>query len=198
MRGAVLLAILSLTLSAVGLAQQTPCAPKHEMQGGMTDMGMGPEMMVRMDALDARLDSLRVAMGRVTGSRKIYAIARLLDALVVQHLEIHREMRERMRASEAMHGMMREGGTPRWRTARRARREPSRRPTITRTDRRSVSGNQSSSRIQHRFMAQAHLSLSCHSWLEGSWHVGAIGRCLAPLDRSPWAEQIQRGADLGR
>ena len=110
MRGAVLLVILSLTLSAVGLAQQTPCAPKHEMHGGMMDMGMGSEMMVRMDSLDARLDSLRVAMGRVTGSRKIYAIARLLDALVVQHLEMHREMRESMRASEAMHGIMREGG----------------------------------------------------------------------------------------
>ena len=108
MRRTLLVLILTLAIVAPGGAQQAPCAPSEGQHGGMMGkqnmMEMG--MMARMDSLDHRLDSLRLVMGKATGSQKTRAMAQLLDALVVQHLDMRREMREKMKSPEHMQMMM--------------------------------------------------------------------------------------------
>jgi hypothetical protein len=73
--------------------------------GGMGGMGrMDETMMARMDSLDARLDSLQQRMNKASGSRKVNAVADLLNALVDQHREMHRMMRQAT-GTDAMPGM---------------------------------------------------------------------------------------------
>ncbi len=112
MRRALLALVLTLAFVARGGAQQAPCASRESQHGGMMGMQNKMEMgmMARMDSLDHRLDSLRLVMGRASGAEKTRAMAQLLDALVGQHLDMHREMREKMKHPEHMQMMMRGAG----------------------------------------------------------------------------------------
>ncbi|MDZ4864793.1 MAG: hypothetical protein SGJ01_15285 [Gemmatimonadota bacterium] len=112
MRRTLLVLALTLAIVAPGGAQQAPCAPREGQHSGMMGMQnmMEMGMTARMESLDHRLDSLRLVMGKATGSRKTRAMAQLLDALVVQHLDMHREMREKMKSPEHMPMMMRGAG----------------------------------------------------------------------------------------
>lgn len=94
MRGMILL--LSLLLATPLVAQQSPVPPPSHQHSGMNGMhdGMSMGMMTRMDSVDAGLDSLRQLMRQATGSRRVEAMVRLLDALVTQHLDMHRQMRD--------------------------------------------------------------------------------------------------------
>jgi hypothetical protein len=112
MRRALLALVLTLAFVAPAGAQQVPCAARESQHGGMMGMQnmMEQGMMARMDSLDHRLDSLRLVMGRASGAQKSRAMAQLLDALVVQHRDMHREMREKMKRLEHMQMMMRGAG----------------------------------------------------------------------------------------
>lgn len=108
MRGTVLL--LSLLFAAPLAAQQSPVTPPSHEHSGMNGMpnGMRMGMMASMDSLDAGLDSLRLLMRQSTGTRRMDAMVHLLDALVTQHLEMHRRMRD----PEHMRQMMQGAGAP--------------------------------------------------------------------------------------
>lgn len=64
-------------------------------------------MMARMDSLDVALDSLAKIMNATTGTRKVNAMAAVLNAMVGHHLEMRRAMRH---AESGGHGMA--GGRP--------------------------------------------------------------------------------------
>lgn len=103
--------VLASFVGAVTLwAQETTPPPaaahKMEMSGkpGMTGektteepmMAHHKEMMAKMEAMDARLDSLVKGMNAATGSKKADAVAAVINELVAQR----KQMREQMMAMQ--------------------------------------------------------------------------------------------------
>jgi hypothetical protein len=64
--------------------------------------GMAVRMQM-MDSLNARLDTLVSRMNRATGSRKVTAMAEVINELVAQRQVMHQHMRRMM---ESRRGMM--------------------------------------------------------------------------------------------
>ena len=100
-----LLTLALLATLAAPAAAQSAAAPQ-----GRGGMGMDHAAMMRMDSLDARLDSLLGLMRGARGDKKVNAMAALLGELVDQHLAMRREMHERMMNAEAGGGGMRHEG----------------------------------------------------------------------------------------
>lgn len=72
--------------------------------GGSMGQGSGMMMdhqaMMRMEAMDARLDSLTKVMGTARGDRRVNAMAEVLAELVDRQLAMRREMHQRMMQQE--------------------------------------------------------------------------------------------------
>jgi proteasome assembly chaperone (PAC2) family protein len=98
--------LLAATAGAALAQQDMRCGMggAGQMSGGM---GMDSGMMMRMDSTDAALDSLTKIMNSTTGTRKVNAMATVLNTMVGHHREMHRAMRN---AEPGMHGMT--GGRP--------------------------------------------------------------------------------------
>jgi hypothetical protein len=80
-------------------------ATPEQRHGGMPDM---EEMMARMAAMDARIDSLLADVNSFTGEMKVNAMAELLAVLVKRQATMREEMTT---MHEHMMGRMK-GGTP--------------------------------------------------------------------------------------
>jgi hypothetical protein len=112
-------ALAALVLGAPIVAAQQPTPPQRPdgQPGGM----MGPERvaahMHMMDSLNARLDTLVSRMNGATGSRKVTAMADVINEQVAQRKAMHEHMRRMM---ESRKGMMHMRGDP----APDGRREP--------------------------------------------------------------------------
>jgi hypothetical protein len=63
---------------------------------------MDHAMMARMDSIDVALDSLSKVMNGATGTRKVNAMAAMLNVIVGHHREMHRMMH---RSDQRMLGM---------------------------------------------------------------------------------------------
>lgn len=117
MRRILLVALLALA-GATTLAAQRPDCPRDSAAGAGMMRGMKPgggggmdhAMMMRMDSLGARLDSLTKVMNRASGSRKVDAMAAVLTTLVSDHREMQRHMHERMMREHGMGGGGMAGG----------------------------------------------------------------------------------------
>lgn len=102
-----------------------PCPMMQGMQHDSGGMGMGMQhqgggmgmdhgagghgmhaMMMRMDSVGQRLDSLTQAMQRATGQRKVDAIAAVVAAMVAQQREMQRHMHDMMMQQEMGQGGM--------------------------------------------------------------------------------------------
>jgi predicted transcriptional regulator len=104
--GAILIAMLVLSVRVVD-AQQP--APSNTQRPGMMDMpGMAAHMRT-LDSLDARLDTLVERMNRTTGTRKVAAMADVINELVTQRKLMQAHMRQMM---ESHRGMMPMRGGP--------------------------------------------------------------------------------------
>jgi hypothetical protein len=109
----------ALVLVTQVLAAQQPSppqAPDHRRGGMMSASGMA-EQMHMMDSLNARLDTLVSRMNRATGSRKVTAMAEVINELIAQRKVMHAHMRQMMESGEGMMHMMgqptpSEGGPP--------------------------------------------------------------------------------------
>ena len=88
---------LAVILGVVGVVGGTPAVHAQQPQG------KGPEtrMMLMVDSLDRRLDSLVGRMNRASGNQKIAAMAAVINELVAQRKVMHRQMQQ-------MHGHMEE------------------------------------------------------------------------------------------
>lgn len=101
-----LLALCAVAGSTTLVAQQhemkrdSAMAPRMGADGGM----MNHAMMMRMDSLGARLDSLTRVMNQASGTRKVNAMAEVVTALVTHHLEMQRHMHENMMGRGGMGG----------------------------------------------------------------------------------------------
>jgi uncharacterized coiled-coil protein SlyX len=62
--------------------------------------------MQRMDSLNARLDTLVIRMNRASGSRKVTAMADVINELVAQRKVMQDQMRQMMESREGMMHMM--------------------------------------------------------------------------------------------
>lgn len=99
-----LLALCAVAGSTTLVAQQhdmkrdSAMAPRMGEDGGR----MHHAMMMRMDSLGARLDSLTRVMNQATGTRKVNAMAEVVTALVAHHLEMQRRMHEDMMGQGGM------------------------------------------------------------------------------------------------
>lgn len=93
--------LLAATVGAARAQQDRQCGMggAGQMSGGMR---MDPGMMARMDSMDVALDSLAKIMNATTGTRKVNAMAAVLNTMVGHHLEMRRAMRH---TEPAMHGM---------------------------------------------------------------------------------------------
>lgn len=89
---------LALTLGAHSLAAQQP-------DGMMGSPGMAAHMQA-MDSLNARLDTLASRMNRASGSRKVAAMADVINELVAQRRTMQSHMREMMESRGGMMPMM--------------------------------------------------------------------------------------------
>jgi len=88
--------IAAVALSAQMLAAQDTSPPRQPHRGD-TAAGMQPSMMMMtMDSLNRRLDSLVNLMNRAKGERKVTAMADVINELVEQRKAMHRRMREMM------------------------------------------------------------------------------------------------------
>jgi hypothetical protein len=91
-------AFTALMLSASSVAAQQPQMQRPDSHSAMPRRGH-QQMMMRMDSLNARLDSLVDRMNRTSGDQKVQAMAAVITELVSQR----RMMQDRM------HGMMERG-----------------------------------------------------------------------------------------
>ena len=101
--------VSALALTAQALFAQQPGPPQPpDQRPGMS--GMAEQMQMRMmDSLNARLDTLVSRMNHATGSRKVTAMADVINELVAQRKAMQQQMREMM---ESRHGMMMDMGEP--------------------------------------------------------------------------------------
>ena len=78
------------------LVASAPLAAQGQSGCGMGQADSGRQMdhamMMRMDSMDIRLDSLAMAMNRATGTRKINAMVGLLNTIVQEHQQMRQSM----------------------------------------------------------------------------------------------------------
>lgn len=76
--------------ASIAAAQDTTPQPQTDSTG--VAAGSRRAMMATMDSLNRRLDSLVGLMNRAPGSRKVTAMAEVINELVAQRKEMHRHM----------------------------------------------------------------------------------------------------------
>lgn len=91
-------AFTALMLSASSVGAQQPQMQRPDSHPAMPRRG-NQQMMMRMDSLNARLDSLVDRMNRTSGDQKVQAMAAVITELVSQ----------RKMMQDRMHGMMERG-----------------------------------------------------------------------------------------
>ena len=102
--------VAALVLGAGGLAAQQPGPPQHppahHMDSGMAGrLGMADQMAM-MDSMNKRLDSMVTRMNGATGSRKMTAMADVINEMVSQRKAMHIRMQQMMESQGAMMHMM--------------------------------------------------------------------------------------------
>ena len=116
MRTLVLRILLPAFLLAAPLTAQVRADTTMSCMGAGAGMGQGGGMMMdhqammRMEAMDARLDSLVKVMRSARGDRRLNAMAEILGELADRQLAMRREMHQRMMQQEHGSGMS-GGGT---------------------------------------------------------------------------------------
>lgn len=103
MRSALLLLVVPACLLASPLAAQARADSAMACGSGMgqgSGMTMDHQAMMRMEAMDARLDSLTKVMRTARGDRRLDAMAQVLGELVDRQLEMRRAMHQRMMQQE--------------------------------------------------------------------------------------------------
>jgi hypothetical protein len=105
---AILLAALFILVAPTASAQDPRGCQMSRDTGAMRRMDHA--MMARMDTVDARLDSLAKLMDRATGTRKVNAMAEILNTMVAHHLGMRREMHQGMMKRDGGGGMMQRMG----------------------------------------------------------------------------------------
>ena len=85
MKRIILIGLAGSLLLASGASAQEPGQQHGDTMNAMRGRPMTGEMMMSMmDSADARLDRLVSAMNKTTGSRKVQAMAAVIDELVAQ------------------------------------------------------------------------------------------------------------------
>jgi hypothetical protein len=101
--------LVLLALTASTAAAQQPGAAPRDSQPGM-GAGVGMPMMMNMDSLNRRLDSLVARMNRASGNKKVDAMAAVINELIAQRKAMMTRMHEQMMMADTMQNMM--GGAP--------------------------------------------------------------------------------------
>jgi hypothetical protein len=105
--------LAALVFGAHVLAAQQPASPGQpgHRHGGVTaDSGMG--MHMRMDSLNARLDTLVTRMNAATGNRKVAAMADVINELVAQRRAMQGHMHKMMDSHKGMMRMREKSPAP--------------------------------------------------------------------------------------
>jgi hypothetical protein len=93
-RFAIVLGVLALLASGRLDAQETQRCSTGSGGDSGPGMKMDHGMAMRMDSMDLALDSLAKVMNTSTGTRKVNAMAGLLNAMLAHHREMRRSMQE--------------------------------------------------------------------------------------------------------
>jgi hypothetical protein len=98
--------VLALALGAGALAAQQPGPPQHP-QGHRMDSAMAgrpgmADQMGMMDSMDKRLDSMVTRMNGAMGSRKMAAMADVINEMVAQRKAMQAHMHQMMDSRAAM------------------------------------------------------------------------------------------------
>ena len=93
-------AVAALVLSAGMLAAQEPSPPRGQPTQAM--MAQHSMMMMTMDSLNGRLDSLVQLMNKAKGDKKVSAMAAVINELVEQRKAMQRRMGEMMQRRAGM------------------------------------------------------------------------------------------------
>lgn len=80
----ILIGLAGSFLLASGASAQEPGRQQGDTANAMHGRPMSGEMMSMMDSADARLDRLVSTMNKTTGSRKVQAVAAVINELVAQ------------------------------------------------------------------------------------------------------------------
>jgi hypothetical protein len=105
MKRIVLIGLSASLLLASGVSAQQPGRQHGDTTNAMRGRPMTGEMMSMMDSADARLDRLVSAMNKTTGSRKVQAMAAVINELVAQRKMMRMHAMQMMGAD----GMMGQG-----------------------------------------------------------------------------------------
>jgi hypothetical protein len=98
-------------LLASGVSAQQPGRQHGDTANAMRGRPMKGEMMMSMmDSADARLDRLVSTMNKTTGSRKVQAMATVINELVAQRKTMRTHARQMMMGPDAMMGNGMGGG----------------------------------------------------------------------------------------
>lgn len=102
-RIAVVVTALALSARLLAAQQPGPPQPQGNRRGMMGDTAMAQQQMRMMDSMNTRLDTLVGRMNKATGSKKVTAMADVINELVAQRRAMQHHMRLMM---ESRHGMM--------------------------------------------------------------------------------------------
>jgi hypothetical protein len=86
--------VMAIALASAPAVAQQPGGKRPEP--ARAGQGMMMEQVMRLDSLDARLDSLVGQMHTATGNRKVAAMAAVIDELASQQKAMHQHMRQMM------------------------------------------------------------------------------------------------------
>jgi hypothetical protein len=93
----ILIALTGTFLLASGVSAQQPSRQHGDTANAMRGRQMKGEMMMSMmDSADARLDRLVSTMNKTTGSRKVQAMAAVINELVAQRKTMRTHARQMM------------------------------------------------------------------------------------------------------
>jgi hypothetical protein len=93
-RFSMMLGVLALLAGGRLDAQETQGCSTGSMGGSGSGMKMDHGMAMRMDSMDLALDSLAKVMNTSSGTRKVNAMAALLNGMLAHHREMRRSMRD--------------------------------------------------------------------------------------------------------
>ena len=111
MKRIILLGLAGSLLLASGASAQKPGRQQGDTMNAMRGRPMTGEMMMSMmDSADARLDRLVSTMNKTTGSRKVQAMAAVINELVAQRKMMRMHAMQRMMGRDGMMGNGAGGG----------------------------------------------------------------------------------------
>ena len=111
MKRIILIGLAGSLLLASGASAQEPGRQQGDTMNAMRGRPMTGEMMMSMmDSADARLDRLVSAMNKTTGSRKVQAMAAVINELVAQRKMMRMHAMQMMMGRDGMMGNGAGGG----------------------------------------------------------------------------------------